>query len=215
MRANGVPESHVTGDAPPREKFRAWARTVPKLLGNPLYHWTHLELKRFFGIDTLLNPDTETEIWDATSDQLADLPCREMMRRMDVRVVCTTDDPADSLAFHETIAADPSCTVHVYPTFRPDAALRVEYPAEFNAWLQQLSAAANVDIDTFDDFWTALAKRHDDFHRVGCRLSAMRRRAGYNSSTSALCATTACNSAIALGVTPARTPSAMNPSRVP
>ena len=171
MRANGVPESHITGDAPPREKFRAWARTVPRLLGNPLYHWTHLELKRFFGIGTLLSPDTEAEIWNATSEQLADLPCRELMRRMNVRVVCTTDDPADTLAYHEAIAADASCPVRVYPTFRPDAALRVEFPAEFNAWLQQLSATANVDVDTFSDFWSALHKRHDDFHRAGCRLS--------------------------------------------
>jgi glucuronate isomerase len=171
MRANGVPESHITGEAGPREKFRAWARTVPKLLGNPLYHWAHLELKRFFGIGTLLNPDTESEIWEATAEQLADLPCRELMRRMNVRVVCTTDDPADSLEFHEAIAADPSSTVRVYPTFRPDAALRVEFPAEFNGWLQQLSAAADVDVDTFGDFWAALNKRHDDFHRVGCRLS--------------------------------------------
>ncbi len=171
MRANGIPESHITGGAEPREKFRAWAETVPRLLGNPLYHWTHLELKRFFGIDTLLGPDTESEIWDATAERLAELPCREMMRRMNVRVVCTTDDPADPLEFHEAIAADPSCTVRVYPTFRPDAALRVEYPAEFNAWLQKLSAAAGVDIDTFTDFWEALNKRHDDFHRAGCRLS--------------------------------------------
>jgi glucuronate isomerase len=171
MRANGVPEERITGGAAPREKFQAWAETVPRLLGNPLYHWTHLELQRYFDIDALLGPDTAETIWRQCNERLASLSCRAMMQRMNVTLVCTTDDPADSLDHHRAIASDPGCTVRVLPTWRPDAALGVSDPIEFNAWLDRLSAAAGHAIRGFDDFWAALARRHQAFHEAGCRLS--------------------------------------------
>lgn len=171
MRANGIPEDLITGDAPPRKKFDAWAQTVPRLLGNPQYHWAHLELKRYFDLDVLLGPDTADRVWDHCNERLKDLSCREMMRRMNVRVVCTTDDPADSLEHHQAIAADASCDTRVYPTWRPDAALGGVDPKAFNAWLDGLGQMSNIAIRTFDDLWRTLERRHDEFHAIGCRLS--------------------------------------------
>jgi glucuronate isomerase len=171
MRANGIPEELITGSASPRAKFDAWAQTMPRLLGNPQYHWTHLELKRFFELDVLLGPDTADRVWEHCNARLRELSCRDMMRRMNVRVVCTTDDPADSLEHHHAIAADPACPARVYPTWRPDAALGVDDPERFNAWLQRLATTTNRTIRTFDDFWKALEHRHAEFHAAGCRLS--------------------------------------------
>jgi glucuronate isomerase len=170
MRANGVAERFVTGDAPPREKFQAWAETVPQTLRNPLYHWTHLELKRVFGIDTLLNPGTADKVWQQGNAKLPSLRVHDLLNQSKVAVVCTTDDPADSLDTHAKIRAS-GLKTRVYPAFRPDKALAVGQPEVFNKWVEKLSGAANVSIRTFDDFLSALKKRHDDFHAAGGRLS--------------------------------------------
>jgi len=171
MRANGIPEELITGGAPPRAKFDAWARTMPKLLGNPQFHWAHLELSRHFDLHVLLAEDTADLVWNHCNERLKGLSCRAMMRQMNVRVVCTTDDPADSLEHHKAIAADSTCDVRVYPTWRPDAALGIEDLNSFNAWVERLGKAAGCTIKTFDDLWKALERRHAEFHAVGCRLS--------------------------------------------
>jgi glucuronate isomerase len=173
MRSNGIPERYCTGDAPEREKFQKWAETVPRCLRNPLYHWTHLELKRPFGIaDRLLGPDTAQSIWDEANEQLArpEFSARGIMRQMNVAVVCTTDDPVDSLEHHQRVARD-GFAVQVRPTWRPDKGMAVDDPKAFNAWLAKLEAAAGVAISGFDDYRAALRKRHDFFHANGCRLS--------------------------------------------
>lgn len=170
MRANGVPERVCTGDATPREKFDAWCATVPNALRNPLYHWSHLELKRYFGIDSTINPKTADSIWEKANAALANLRVHDILAANRVAVVCTTDDPADSLADHERIKKS-GLKTRVYPAFRPDKALGVDQPAAFNSWLEKLSGAANCPVKTFDDLLAALKKRHDDFHAAGCRLS--------------------------------------------
>jgi glucuronate isomerase len=172
MRANGVDERLCTGDAPPREKFLAWARTVPHTLRNPLYHWTHLELKRYFGIDTLLNEASAATIWDQANEQLStpELSARGILKKFDVKALCTTDDPTDDLSHHAVIAASGG-TTRVYPTFRPDKALTVHLPETFNAWIEKLEAASDVAIDSFQSFRDALRQRHDYFHQHGGRLS--------------------------------------------
>ncbi len=172
MRANGVAERFCTGDAPPFEKFMAWAKTVPYTLRNPLFHWTHLELNRYFDIDELLNEDSARRIWEATKERLAapDMTTQGILRRFDVRALCTTDDPADTLEHHRAIAPS-GCETRVYPTFRPDKALAVDQPVAFNDWLLRLSASSNIEIRCLDDLRDALNQRHDDFHDIGCRLS--------------------------------------------
>jgi glucuronate isomerase len=172
MRANGVAESLCTGDAPPYEKFLAWARTVPHTLRNPLYHWTHMELKRYFGINELLNEDTAPRIWEQANKQLQgdDLTTQGILKKFHVRAVCTTDDPTDDLLDHRTVAENNLAT-KVYPTFRPDAAMRINEPAEFQAWLGKLQQLTGMEIGSFDGLLTALEKRHDFFHEMGCRLS--------------------------------------------
>jgi glucuronate isomerase len=174
MRADGVPERLITGEAPDAEKFRAWAATVPRTIRNPLYHWTHLELKRYFGISgTLLGPATADEIYASCSAMLqtAEFSTRSILQRMNVKVVCTTDDPADSLEHHRRLREDHSFPVTVVPCFRADRALAVDAPAELNAWLARLEAAAGVAITGFDAMIEALRRRHEAFHAVGCRLS--------------------------------------------
>lgn len=173
MRTAGVDERYCTGDADDVEKFRAWAAVVPQTLRNPLYHWTHLELKKPFGItNRLLGPDTADGIWAHCNELLAqdDFSTRGLMRQWNVEVVCTTDDPADSLEHHRAIAED-GCATRVLPTWRPDRAIAVEDPATYNAYLDDLSAAADVDIRDWDGLMTALRARHDVFHAHGCRLS--------------------------------------------
>jgi glucuronate isomerase len=170
MRANGVAERFITGDASPEEKFHAWAATVPYTLRNPLYHWTHLELAREFGITELLNDQTAAPIWREANAQLPNLRVHDILKRHQVRVLCTTDDPADSLEHHRAIAQGPLAT-RVYPTYRPDRALHVHQPAAFNNWIERLAQAASTSIKTFDDLLAALKKRHDDFHAAGCRAS--------------------------------------------
>jgi glucuronate isomerase len=172
MRANGVPERYCTGNANPYEKFLAWSRTVPHTLRNPLYHWTHLELKRYFGIDKLLDENTAEEVWKRANEQLAgrDLTVQGILDKFHVVAVCTTDDPVHSLEHHERIRRTGTGTA-VFPTFRPDRALHVEDVSTFNQWTDELEAAANVHIGRFSHFLDALGKRHQDFHDHGCRLS--------------------------------------------
>lgn len=175
MRANGVPERFCTGDASDWEKFQKWAETVPATLRNPLYHWTHMELKRPLGIsDRLLSPDTARSIWDETRAKLAEdeFSCRGILRQMNVVLVCTTDDPIDSLEYHAMIAGDASFAIQVLPAFRPDRAMAVGSPEAFNAWVDRLAEISNVDIkDDFGTYRDALRRRHDFFHSMGCRLS--------------------------------------------
>jgi glucuronate isomerase len=172
MRADGVEEKYCTGDAAPYEKFTAWAKTVPHTLCNPLYHWTHLELKRHFGIDELLNEESAPRIWKQANAVLAspELSAQGILKKFEVRALCTTDDPAESLDHHRALAHS-ACTARVYPTFRPDKALAVHQPEAFNAWLEKLEAASSVSIASLDDLKTALEKRHDAFHEIGGRLS--------------------------------------------
>ncbi|UCD76963.1 MAG: glucuronate isomerase [Desulfobacterales bacterium] len=174
MRANGIAERFITGYAADDEKFAAWAATVPKTLCNPLYLWTHLELNRYFGIgDRLLNPDTAADIYATCNAMLQteEFSTRNLLRQMNVKVVCTTDDPVDDLSHHLKISADPSFEIKVLPAFRPDKAMAVETPEAFNQWVDLLAAAADVDIKDYESFLTALQRRHDFFHRMGCRLS--------------------------------------------
>ena len=174
MRTAGVEERFITGDASPWEKFEKYAQTMPKLLRNPLYHWSHLELARYFGIDDiLLGPGTAREVFDRCNEMLAQpgFSAREFLERSNVEVVCTTDDAVDSLAYHRTIAADKKFSVRVLPTWRPDKALLVEKPETFAAWIGQLEKAAGVNITKLDDLMSALQQRHDFFAEQGCRLS--------------------------------------------
>jgi glucuronate isomerase len=172
MRTNGVAERFCTGDASPFEKFKAWAATVPHTLRNPLYHWTHLELKRYFGITDLLDEKTADKIWKKANEKLvtAELTAQGILKKFKVKVVCTTDDPADNLEHHRAFAAQGHPT-KMLPAFRPDKALTVHQPASFNPWVDRLAAASNVDINGFSAFVAALKKRHDFFHSQGCRLS--------------------------------------------
>jgi glucuronate isomerase len=170
MRTNGVPERFCTGDATPWEKFQAWAETVPHTLRNPLYHWTHLELKRAFGIGEILDGRSAARVWKQANARLPKLRVHDLLAKFKVAVVCTTDDPADSLDLHARIRASKLKT-RVYPAFRPDRALALDPPAGFNAWVDRLEGAAGSSIRTFDDLLAALKKRHDDFHAAGCRLS--------------------------------------------
>jgi len=172
MRANGVAERYCTGDAEPYDKFLAWAQTVPYTLRNPLYHWTHLELQRYFGVDQLLDEKSARKIWDKANEQLqgGDLTAHGILEKFHVKVVCTTDDPVDSLEYHAQIRSSGLAT-RVFPTFRPDKALHTEDPAAFNRWTEKLSSRANIDVSRLPDFLDALEKRHEFFHRQGCRLS--------------------------------------------
>ena len=170
MRANGVNERYITGNASPYEKFLAWARTVPFTMRNPLYHWTHLELQRYFGITDLLDEHSAPDIWERANAELAqEATVHGILRKFHVEVVCTTDDPTDDLCHHREIAKSQLPT-RVFPAFRPDKALAIHAP-EFGNWVGNLSSAANVDIKNFANFLEALQKRHGDFHALGSRLS--------------------------------------------
>ena len=172
MRTNGVDERFCTGDASDREKFDKFAEVMPYLLRNPLYHWSHLELARYFDIDDcVLSPETADAIWDRTQAKLGDgISARQLMRDSKVKVVCTTDDPADSLTHHLAVKAE-GFEVQMLPAFRPDKAMAVENATAFNAYLEQLGAAADVDIHSYATLIDALRKRHDFFHAMGCRIS--------------------------------------------
>jgi glucuronate isomerase len=172
MRANGVDERFCTGDATPEEKFLAWARTVPHTLRNPLYHWTHLELKRYFGIDELLDESSAARVWEQANAALATdaLRAHGILGKFHVKAVCTTDDPTDDLSCHKAIAASGLGT-RVFPTFRPDKALNVHLPEAFNPWVDRLEAASDISIAKLPDLVDALRQRHDFFHQMGGRLS--------------------------------------------
>lgn len=172
MRSNGVPERFCTGDATPLEKFKAWASTVPHTLRNPLYHWTHIELARYFGITELLDESSAERIWARANEQLATpgFSTRGILKKFRVTTVCTTDDPADDLAHHSGIAR---CEIDtkVFPAYRPDAALAVNRPEFFNAWLGRLEKVCGSDVDSLSALLEALRQRRDFFHAQGCRLS--------------------------------------------
>lgn len=175
MRAAGVDERYCTGDASDWEKFQKWAETVTLAIRNPLYHWTHLELNRPFGInDRLLSPETAEGIYQQTSEMLQkpEFSAQGLMKQMNVVLVCTTDDPVDSLEHHARIAADENMPIIVLPTFRPDRALKIESPPAFNAWIEKLCEVTGIEInDDYERFIEALKQRHDHFHEHGCRLS--------------------------------------------
>ena len=173
MRANGIPEAYITGrEHSAWEVFEKWAETVPYTMRNPLYHWTHLELKRVFGIDRLLGPDTAREIFEECNAKLQDPDFRgqALIRRFGVEVVCTTDDPADDLRWHRQIAEHPFGT-KVLPTWRPDKALGIDDPKAYKEYLKRLGEAAGKEIDAYADLVEALQIRHDFFARSGCKLS--------------------------------------------
>jgi glucuronate isomerase len=176
MRANGVAERYCTGDATAYEKFLAWAQTAPATIGNPLYHWTHLELKRYFGFDELLNEQNAKAVWERANSLLAgELTARGILKKFRVRVACTTDDPCDDLAHHKAVNAASSGKsagdLRMYPTFRPDRALQVDAPEKFNAWVSRLEEASDTNISSLPTFLDALRRRHDHFHAIGGRLS--------------------------------------------
>jgi glucuronate isomerase len=175
LRANGVDERYITGGASDKEKFLAWARTVPKTVGNPLYHWTHLELRRYFGIDDLLSEKTAESVWERCNAALArpEFSVRGLLKRMNVRAVCTTDDPADDLRHHAAYARETAGTgaLVMAPTFRPDKILACADPAAWNAYRARLEAASGAAIASFADLKRALDGRHQAFHAAGARLS--------------------------------------------
>jgi glucuronate isomerase len=169
MRANGISERYCTGEATPHEKFLAWARTVPQTIRNPLYHWTHLELRRYFGISELLNESSAPSIWQCANALLANLSVHSILQKFKVQVICTSDDPCSDLRYHRAIS-ESSLATRVFPTFRPDKAFAICQPA-FRHWTAQLSAASNTDIGDLTAFLEALESRHAFFHSHGCRLS--------------------------------------------
>ena len=172
MRGNGVPEEYITGNQPSYAKFEKWAATVPYTMRNPLYHWTHLELARVFGVDKLLKPETAKEIYDECTAKLQteEFRAQGLMKKFNVEVVCTTDDPADSLEYHQQIKDNPF-GVKVLPAWRPDKAMVIEKPQQYIEYIQKLSSVSGVAINNYQDLMDALQKRHDFFHEMGSRLS--------------------------------------------
>jgi len=172
MRTNGVDESYCTGNKSDWEKFQKWAETVPYTLRNPLYHWTHLELQRYFDIHNILNGDTARKIYDDCTARLQtkEFSVRSLLRKMQVKLVCTTDDPVDSLEYHQKIKED-AFEIPILPAFRPDNAMNVSDPAKFLGYVKKLEATTNIAISSFDDFLYALQNRHDFFASMGCSVS--------------------------------------------
>ena len=172
LRTNGVAEKYITGDASDWDKFQKWAETMPYCMRNPLYHWTHLELKTCFGIDKVLNPQTAKEIYDECNEKLAspEFSARNLMLHYNVEAVCTTDDPVDSLEYHKQIR-ESGFKVKVLPTWRPDMAMTVENPAAYREYIDKLAKVSGVSINCFEDIVKALLVRHKYFEEQGCRLS--------------------------------------------
>ncbi|HUU18046.1 MAG TPA: glucuronate isomerase [Sedimentisphaerales bacterium] len=173
MRANGIAEKYITGDANDYEKFEKWAQTVPYCIRNPLYHWTHLELKNPFGVkDKLLGPETAKEIYETCSEMLRtpEFSVRNIMRKANVKLVCTTEGPLDSLEHHKKIRAD-GFEIKVHTAFRPDKAMAVEDITDLNVFIDKLETLCDMEIDNFHLYIEAIRKRHDYFHENGCRLS--------------------------------------------
>ena len=172
MRSNGVEEKYITGDAPAREKFQKWAETLEKLIGNPLYHWSHLELQRYFGYEGYLNGETAEEVWNLCNEKLAqkDMSVRGLIKKSNVTLICTTDDPVDSLEWHEMIKKDETFDVQVLPAWRPDKATNIELPT-FLPYMEQLSKVSGVEINSFAALKEAIVKRMEYFHERGCSVS--------------------------------------------
>jgi len=172
MRTNGVEEKYITGDATDREKFQKWAETMPKLIGNPLYHWSHLELRYYFGFEGNLNGNTAEEVWNLCNSKLQtkEFSVRNLIRMSNVKLICTTDDPIDSLEWHQKIKADDSFEVQVLPAWRPDKAMNIE-KVDFTDYIAKLEAASGVKIATFSDIKKALVNRMDYFAENGCSVS--------------------------------------------
>ncbi|SET38235.1 glucuronate isomerase [Natronincola peptidivorans] len=172
MRSNGIDEKYITGDAEDKDKFLKWAETVPYTIGNPLYHWTHLELQRYFGIDTLLNPESAEEIWEKCNEllQKEEFTARELIKRSDVKVICTTDDPIDTLEYHKAIAEDTTFDVKVLPALRPDKAINIEREG-FTTWIKKLGEVVGRDIVSMDALLDALKERVLYFDSLGCKAS--------------------------------------------
>lgn len=172
MRTNGVEERFCTGDASDFEKFEKWAETVPHTLRNPLYHWTHLELKGYFGIMELLNSGSTKSIYNTTKEMLQGEEYRVhgLIKKMNVELVCTTDDPIDSLEYHINIK-ESGIPLKVLPTWRPDKAMAVDYPESYNQYVDKLAEVADIEIRSYNDLLDALKKRHTFFNEMGCRLS--------------------------------------------
>ncbi len=172
MRGNGVSEDYITGDKSDYEKFEKWAYTLQYSMRNPLYHWTHLELSRIFGIDEVLNPSSARRIYDECNEKInsEEFRAQAIMRSCNVEVVCTTDDPIDNLEYHKQIADNPFGT-KVLPTWRADKVLAIDNPEAFNQYIDKLAAAADMDIATYEDLMSALANRQDFFASMGCKLS--------------------------------------------
>lgn len=170
MRANGVPEEEITGGAPGEVKFRRFAEVLPLAAGNPLYHWSHLELRRYFGYEGILSADTAGEVWELCRQKLPSLSVRRLILQSHVETICTTDDPADDLRWHRALREDPSFPVKVLPAWRPDKAVNLEKP-EFRAYLRTLSETAGKEIASLSDLLDVLHQRMDYFQAMGCRVS--------------------------------------------
>ncbi|MCI7129785.1 MAG: glucuronate isomerase [Lachnospiraceae bacterium] len=172
MRSNGVEEKYITGDAPDCEKFQKWAETLEKAIGNPLYHWSHLELQRYFGYDGVLNGETAEEVWNLCNAKLqeAGMSARNLIRQSNVTLLCTTDDPADCLVWHEELAADDHFEVQVLPAWRPDRAMNLEKP-DYPEYLKKLEHVSGVQIDSFAALMEALRIRMEYFAQRGCVVS--------------------------------------------
>ncbi|MDF2614647.1 MAG: uxaC [Clostridia bacterium] len=172
MRSNGIDEKFITGDAAPREKFQKWAETLTKAIGNPLFHWTHLELKKYFGYDGVLNGNTAEDVWNLCNEKLTspELSVRGIIETSDVKLICTTDDPIDSLEYHIAIKNDPTCKVKVLPAFRPDKAVNID-AAIFTSYIEKLGEVCGTTINTLEGLFTALRSRIDFFASLGCKAS--------------------------------------------
>lgn len=172
LRSNGVAEEYITGDKSDKEKFDKWAETVPSTIGNPLYQWTHLELRRFFGVEELLSTKTADHIWETCNRMLQQpsFTAQELIKRSNVKALCTTDDPVDGLAYHKQLKDDTQFNVKVLPTFRPDAALNIDHQG-FAQWIDKLEKTTGVKVESYQSLVDALRLRVVYFHEVGCRLS--------------------------------------------
>lgn len=173
MRTNGVDEQFITGNKSDYEKFEQWAQTVPYTLRNPLYHWTHLELQRYFGITDLLNERSARSVYDEATAQIskAENSVRGLLKKMNVQVVCTTDDPLDSLEFHKQFREEQNTALRMFPAWRPDAAMNAGQTAAFNAYIDKTAEVSGIAIKHINDYLAALKKRHDYFAEQGCTLS--------------------------------------------
>lgn len=172
IRSNGVEERFITGDASDHDKFLKWSETLTKAIGNPLYHWTHLELRKYFDYDGVLNADTAEDVWNLCNEKLTDdsMTVRGIINQSNVKLICTTDDPIDSLVYHEQIKNDPTCTVKVLPAFRPDRAVAIE-KADFAQYIEKLAEVSCQAIDSMDTLFAAIEKRLDFFGEHGCKAS--------------------------------------------